>query len=98
MQHLQLEKLVNDMLAVQLFRDYSPNGLQVEGRSEVQRILCGVTASQALLDAAVEQQVDAVMVHHGYFWGNEAPAIRGMKKGSSRLSGEGRLDFQEKVF
>ncbi len=80
MQHLQLEKLVNDMLAVQLFRDYSPNGLQVEGRSEVQRILCGVTASQALLDAAVEQQVDAVMVHHGYFWGNEAPAIRGMKK------------------
>lgn len=80
MQHLQLEKLVNDTLSIQLFRDYAPNGLQVEGRAEVQRILCGVTASQALLEAAVAQEVDAVMVHHGYFWGNEAPAIRGIKK------------------
>ena len=48
--------------------DYCPNGLQVEGRPQVMRIVSGVTASQALLDAAVEAKADLVLVHHGYFW------------------------------
>ena len=60
--------------------DYCPNGLQVEGRGEVRRIVSGVTASQALLDAAVEAQADLVLVHHGYFWKNENPCIVGMKQ------------------
>jgi len=60
--------------------DYCPNGLQVEGRGEVHRIVSGVTASQALLDAAVEQQADLVLVHHGYFWKSENPCITGMKQ------------------
>ncbi|MGK9067272.1 Nif3-like dinuclear metal center hexameric protein [Stutzerimonas chloritidismutans] len=60
--------------------DYCPNGLQVEGRAEVSRIVSGVTASQALLDAAVEAGADVVLVHHGYFWKNEDPRVLGMKQ------------------
>lgn len=75
-----LETHINTLLNVGKFRDYAPNGLQVEGRAEVKRIVTGVTASQALLDAAVEHNADAVLVHHGYFWKGESPVIRGMKK------------------
>ncbi|WP_417780801.1 Nif3-like dinuclear metal center hexameric protein [Stutzerimonas xanthomarina] len=60
--------------------DYCPNGLQVEGRPQVRRIVSGVTASQALLDAAVDAQADVVLVHHGYFWKNEDPRLVGMKQ------------------
>src|SRR5690606_24459581 len=60
--------------------DYCPNGLQVEGRSQVRRIVSGVTASQALLDAAVEAQADLVLVHHGYFWKGESPCVTGIKQ------------------
>ncbi len=60
--------------------DYCPNGLQVEGRPRVARIVSGVTASQALLDAAVEADADLVLVHHGYFWKNEDARIVGMKQ------------------
>ncbi|WP_028487695.1 Nif3-like dinuclear metal center hexameric protein [Thiothrix lacustris] len=75
-----LETYLNKLLNIGKFRDYAPNGLQVEGRAEVTRIVTGVTASQALLDAAVEYGADAVLVHHGYFWKGESPVIRGMKK------------------
>ncbi|TWI55408.1 dinuclear metal center YbgI/SA1388 family protein [Pseudomonas duriflava] len=67
-------------LDVASIKDYCPNGLQVEGRSTVSRIVTGVTASQALLDAAVEAKADAVLVHHGYFWKNEDARIIGMKQ------------------
>lgn len=60
--------------------DYCPNGLQVEGRPQINRIVSGVTASQALLDAAVEQQADVVLVHHGYFWKGENPCVTGIKQ------------------
>lgn len=62
------------------FRDYCPNGLQVEGRAEVRRLIAGVTASQALLDAAIARQADAVLVHHGYFWRGEDGRITGMRR------------------
>lgn len=62
------------------FRDYCPNGLQVEGRGRVSRIVSGVTACQALLDAAVEQRADLVLVHHGYFWKGEAAPVTGIKR------------------
>lgn len=60
--------------------DYCPNGLQVEGRPQVRRIVSGVTASQALLDAAVEAEADVVLVHHGYFWKGEDSCITGIKR------------------
>lgn len=80
MRNLDLEQLINTELNAAAFQDYAPNGLQVEGRPHVQRIVTGVTACQALLDAAVAHQADAIIVHHGYFWKNEAPAVRGMKR------------------
>ncbi|MBO3275038.1 Nif3-like dinuclear metal center hexameric protein [Pseudomonas schmalbachii] len=61
-------------------QDYCPNGLQVEGSPLVRRIVSGVTASQALLDAAVEAQADVVLVHHGYFWKGENPCVVGMRQ------------------
>jgi len=60
--------------------DYCPNGLQVEGKAQVQRLISGVTASQNLLDAAVDAGADLVLVHHGYFWKNENPCVVGIKQ------------------
>jgi dinuclear metal center YbgI/SA1388 family protein len=62
------------------FSDYCPNGLQVEGRDSVTKIATGVTASLALIEAALEWDADCLLVHHGYFWKNEAAPITGMKK------------------
>ena len=80
MKNTELESLINEKLNSSAFSDYGPNGLQVEGRDTVQKIITGVTASQALLDEAVRQEADAVIVHHGYFWKNESPFVRGMKR------------------
>ncbi|GHE22516.1 Nif3-like dinuclear metal center hexameric protein [Halomonas urumqiensis] len=67
-------------LAVQRFKDYTLNGLQVEGRDRVVRVMTGVTACQALIDEAVAWRADVLLVHHGYFWKNEPVAITGMKR------------------
>ena len=67
-------------LGASKIQDYCPNGLQVEGRPQVMRIVSGVTASQALIDAAIEAQADLILVHHGYFWKGENPCITGMKQ------------------
>lgn len=80
MDNLQLETYLDTLLESRQFKDYSPNGLQVEGRKQIRRLITGVTASQALLDEAVRLQADAILVHHGYFWGGESAQIRGMKK------------------
>lgn len=80
MRNTELEHIVNQQLDTASFSDYAPNGLQVEGRGEVASIVTGVTACQALLDEAVRLKADAVLVHHGYFWKNEAPVIKGMKR------------------
>ena len=76
----QIIDYCDTLLSVGDYQDYAPNGLQVEGRAEVRRIVSGVTASQALIDAAIEHQVDLLLVHHGYFWKGESPAIVGMKQ------------------
>ena len=61
-------------------QDYCPNGLQVEGRPQVRRIVSGVTASLALIEAAIEAEADVLLVHHGYFWKGEDACITGMKQ------------------
>jgi putative NIF3 family GTP cyclohydrolase 1 type 2 len=62
------------------FKDYGPNGLQVEGRASVQRIVSGVTASLALIEAAVAFQADAIFVHHGLFWRGQDGRVTGWMK------------------
>lgn len=80
MERAELQRYLDNLLEVGRFRDYCPNGLQVEGRAEIRRVVCGVTASQALLDAAVARQADAVLVHHGYFWRGEDGCITGLRR------------------
>ncbi len=62
-----------------LFEDYCPNGLQVEAGGPVRRLVSGVTASLALIEAAAAAGADALLVHHGYFWRGEASPLVGMK-------------------
>ena len=76
----ELVRWLDQYLNASAFKDYCPNGLQVEGSASVKHIVTGVTASYALLEAAVERGADTVLVHHGWFWKNEDPCIRGMKK------------------
>ena len=80
MKREELVEYLEGLLQPANFRDYCPNGLQVEGRGEIRHIVVGVTASQALLDAAVTSDADAVLVHHGYFWKGEDGRITGMRK------------------
>lgn len=61
------------------FKDYAPNGLQIEGHQEVKKILCAVTASLDAIEACIEQKADLLLVHHGYFWKGESPEITGMR-------------------
>jgi len=76
----QLTQYVHNLLNADAIPDYTINGLQVQGVENITKIVSGGTACQALLDQAVEQQADAVLVHHGYFWRNEPQAITGPKK------------------
>lgn len=74
------------LLQPQLFKDYGPNGLQVEGKPEIARIVSGVTASRALIDAAIAAQADAIFVHHGLFWRGQDGRVTGwMKERLARL-------------
>jgi dinuclear metal center YbgI/SA1388 family protein len=75
-----LSDYIGNLLEISRFRDYCPNGLQVEGRQEIARIATGVTASQQMIEAATAWGADAIIVHHGYFWRNEAQPITGIKK------------------
>jgi dinuclear metal center YbgI/SA1388 family protein len=84
---IELKKLVaytDDLLDVSLFKDYCPNGLQVQGRNRIECLISGVTASRMLIEAAVERNADALLVHHGYFWKGEDPCITGIKHGRLR--------------
>ena len=78
--NLALLQYLSELLKTSKIKDYCPNGLQVEGKKNIQKVVSGVTASQALIDAAIEHQADAILVHHGYFWKGEDPCLRGMKK------------------
>lgn len=80
MQREELRIYLDALLEAASFRDYCPNGLQVEGKAEIKRIICGVTASQALIDAAIDRQADALLVHHGWFWKGEDGRVTGYRK------------------
>lgn len=79
MNNFELESILNDYLKPFAIKDYCPNGMQVEGKADVRKIVTGVTASQALIDAAIAQGADALLVHHGYFWRGEPEPLKGMK-------------------
>ena len=80
MQRSALAAYLDQYLDVGRFRDYCPNGLQVEGREEVAKVVSGVTASAQFLEAAIEAKADAVLVHHGYFWRGEDARVIGPRR------------------
>ncbi len=75
----QLQQWCHRELSVSQFKDYAPNGLQVEGKADIGLLVTGVTACEALIDAAIDAGADGILVHHGYFWKGEAPELTGMK-------------------
>lgn len=77
---LVLANTFDTLLQPERFRDYGPNGLQVEGRSEIRTLVSGVTASLALIEAAVASGADAVFVHHGLFWRGQDGRVTGWMK------------------
>jgi len=80
----QVLEAFQQLLQPERFKDYGPNGLQVEGRSVIRRIVSGVTASRALIEQAIDAQADAIVVHHGLFWRGQTGCITGWMK--QRLS------------
>ncbi|MFI8554211.1 Nif3-like dinuclear metal center hexameric protein [Psychrobacter sp. NPDC077938] len=75
----ELTQFCDDYLSASAFKDYAPNGLQIDGGRPIQRIVTGVTACEALIDAAIADNADVIMVHHGYFWKGEPAPLTGMK-------------------
>jgi dinuclear metal center YbgI/SA1388 family protein len=80
MQRDALTRELDRLLQPEHFRDYSPNGLQVQGRAEIHRVVTGVSASLALIDAALAVNADAILVHHGWFWRGEDPRLLGFRR------------------
>jgi dinuclear metal center YbgI/SA1388 family protein len=80
MRRTDLEYYLDQYLDIGRFRDYCPNGLQVEGRPSVETIVTGVTASLALIEQAIAARADALLVHHGYFWRGEDPRLTGVRR------------------
>lgn len=76
----ELLSTLESWLSASTCADYCPNGLQVEGSQNIRKIVTGVTASQALIDAAIAKGADTLLVHHGYFWKGENPTVTGMKQ------------------
>ena len=80
MKREELVSYLDGLMMPGKYRDYCPNGLQVEGCAEISRVVAGVTASQALLDAAVDRHADAILVHHGFFWKGEDGRVTGIRR------------------
>jgi dinuclear metal center YbgI/SA1388 family protein len=76
----ELVNYTNNLLSIERFQDYCPNGLQIEGKGEVSTLISGVTASQKLIESAIDAGADAILVHHGYFWRGENPVLSGMRR------------------
>jgi dinuclear metal center YbgI/SA1388 family protein len=75
----ELAQWCDEYLQASHFKDYCPNGLQVDAERPIRRIITGVTACEALIDAAIEKKADAILVHHGYFWKGEPQSLVGIK-------------------
>ncbi|WP_111979271.1 Nif3-like dinuclear metal center hexameric protein [Algibacillus agarilyticus] len=80
MNNYKLETYLNTLLSAKKIKDYCPNGLQIEGKTEVKKIITGVTASMELIEKAIDYKADALLVHHGYFWKGENEKVIGMKR------------------
>ena len=76
----ELNNYCDNYLSVSKYKDYGPNGLQVEGSQTINKIVSGVSANLDLIEQAVVEKADAIFVHHGIFWDNESKVIVGAKR------------------
>ena len=84
---------LSDLLQVPKIKDYCPNGLQVQGSAQIKKIVSGVTASKALIEAAINEKADAILVHHGWFWKNDDPVIVGQLHSRLKLLMEHNINL-----
>ncbi|PID33916.1 MAG: Nif3-like dinuclear metal center hexameric protein [Thiotrichales bacterium] len=84
---------LHELLDVDGFRDYAPNGLQVQGKEKIKKMVTGVSATRALIEAAIEKEADVILVHHGWFWDKEDPRIIGMKQKRLKLLMENDINL-----
>jgi len=77
MKNTELEKYINDLLVTSRYDDMCPNGMQVEGRTRINKIVTGVSACVELFDEALERNADSILVHHGVIWNFERPLYKG---------------------
>jgi dinuclear metal center YbgI/SA1388 family protein len=89
----ELLAYIDETLEPGRFKDYCPNGLQVAGTEQVKTVVTGVTANEALIEAAIAAEADAILVHHGYFWRGEDPCIIGMKQRRLKLLLENNINL-----
>ena len=89
----ELEKYIDSYLEADRFDDYAPNGVQVEGKRTVARIVSGVTACKALIEEAIEERADLILVHHGYFWRGEDARLIGVKGRRIKLLMESNISL-----
>ncbi len=80
MTNLELNNYCKTLLNIDSFKDYCPNGLQIEGKTEIKKIISGVSITLELIETAIAQNADAIFVHHGFFWKNEKPILIGAKR------------------
>ena len=81
----ELKNYCNTYLDIDKFKDYCPNGLQIEGSLNITKIVSGVSANLELIERAIEEKADAIFVHHGVFWDNESKTISGVKRAKIAL-------------
>ncbi len=81
----ELLSAFNILLQPERFTDYGPNGLQVEGKAQISKIVSGVTASRALIEAAIDAKANAIFVHHGLFWRGQTGVVTGWMKERLKL-------------
>jgi dinuclear metal center YbgI/SA1388 family protein len=89
----EITSFTEQFLNTSLFNDYCPNGLQIEVKQGIEKIVTAVTASQAAIEAAAEAGADLLLVHHGYFWKNETQTLTGMKGRRIRMLYENGINL-----
>lgn len=91
--NITLSNYCYDYLKVENYKDYCPNGLQVEGVKNITNIIAGVSANIDLIEQAIDEKADALFVHHGFFWKNENPSITGIKRNRIALLIENNINL-----
>lgn len=88
-----LKNYTHSYLNADAFEDYCPNGLQIEGKEEINQIISGVSANLALIERAIDEKADAIFVHHGLFWKNDPQTITGAKRRKITLLLENNINL-----